>query len=58
MMLLWVVSGEKFDCVAEHVQLYNVLLSHYANFDIILTYKSIYGVTYQYSSRSNLKVRL
>ncbi|MDC9598200.1 hypothetical protein [Xenorhabdus anantnagensis] len=55
---LWVASGENRGCVIEHLQLYNALLNKNLNFDIILMYKSNYGVMYQYSFKSNLKTRL
>ncbi|OTA14629.1 hypothetical protein Xvie_03566 [Xenorhabdus vietnamensis] len=55
---LWAASGDKFDCAVEHFQLHNVLLDKNLDVDIMLIYKSIYGVTYQYSSKSNLKTRL
>ncbi|MDX7988630.1 hypothetical protein FE392_15040 [Xenorhabdus sp. 12] len=58
MLPFWVASGKEFNCALDHFKLSNMILYKDMNLEIILTYKSVYGVTYQYSSRTNLKTRI
>ncbi|CDL85383.1 hypothetical protein [Xenorhabdus szentirmaii] len=58
MIPFWVASGKEFNCTHDHLKLFNMMFSKDTNLDIILTYKSVYGVSYQYSSKLNLKTRL